>query len=377
MRPPPLLARRAVLDALWIPLAVALAGLFLIVAIASLIIAPLAPRRRVARLALFGALYLLVDASLLGCCAGLWLAHPVPARRGDGWIDAHATLLRRALTVLIRASGLLFGFRVNVEELPAPEDMAGRPLLVLARHGGPGDSFAIVHLLLTRLRRRPVVVLKESLRWDPGLDVVLSRLSSCFLPSRRAGRDLAGTVAAAAGGLGEHDAMLLFPEGGNWTPRRYRNALARLWARGRRAAAAKAAANPHVLPPQPAGLVACLAARPDLGMVLVAHTGLEDLVSAGDIWRALPATGRPLVMRWWHLPAGDLPADADLQPDWLDMQWAIVDSWIDARKAARQKGTVAPGDAGQPAASEVAATPALATPADAVADPAAADAGQG
>lgn len=337
MRPPHTLVRRLVLDPLWVPVAAALAGLFLLVAFVSVIAAPLAPRRRVARLALFGALYVVVDACLLVCCACLWLAHPVAAKRDERWGDAHAVLLRRVLTLLIAAARPLLGFRVNVEELPAAESLAGRPVLVLARHGGPGDSFAIVELLLSRLHRRPVIVLKDVLQWDPGLDVVLNRMPACFLPSRSAGRDLPGLIAAAARGLGQRDAMLLFPEGGNWTPRRHRNALARLWARGRRAAAAKAAANRHVLPPQPAGVLACLGARPDLEVVVVAHTGLEDLVSAGDVWRELPVTGRPMVMRWWQLPAADLPVDPDTRADWLDVQWAVVDSWIDARKAARQR----------------------------------------
>jgi 1-acyl-sn-glycerol-3-phosphate acyltransferase len=337
MRPPHLLVRRTVLDPLWVPVAAALAALFLLVACATVVVAPLATRRRLTRLALFGALYVLVDAFLLVSCACLWLAHPVPARRGERWADAHAALLRRALAVLIASARPLFGFRVNVEELPAPESLAGRPVLVLARHGGPGDSFAIVELLLSRLHRRPVIVLKDMLQWDPGLDVVLSRMPVCFLPARGTGRDLPGRIAAAARGLGKRDAMLLFPEGGNWTPRRHRNALARLWARGRRAAAARAAANRHVLPPQPAGVLACLGARTDLEVVVVAHTGLEDLVSAADVWRALPLTGRPMVMRWWQLPAADLPVDPDTRADWLDVQWAVVDSWIDARKAARQR----------------------------------------
>jgi 1-acyl-sn-glycerol-3-phosphate acyltransferase len=366
MKPPHTLIRRLVVDPLWVPVAAGLAGLFLVVACVSVIVAPLAPRRRVARLALFGALYVLVDAFLLVCSACLWLAHPVPARRGERWVDAHAVLLRRALTLLVAAARPLFGFRVNVEELPAAESLAGRPALVLARHGGPGDSFAIVELLLSRLHRRPVIVLKDVLQWDPGLDVVLNRMAACFLPSRGAGRDLPGRIAATARGLGQHDAMLLFPEGGNWTPSRHRNALARLWARGRRAAAAKAAANRHVLPPQPAGVLACLGARPDLEVVVVAHTGLEDLVSAADVWRALPVTGHPMVMRWWQLPAADLPLDPETRADWLDVQWAVVDSWIDARKAARQRD-----DAGLPAITEVGGP--AAQPGTEPATPAAAD----
>jgi 1-acyl-sn-glycerol-3-phosphate acyltransferase len=370
MRPPHPLVRRIVVDPLWVPLAAALAGLLLLVACVSVVLAPLATRRRVGRLALFGAIYVLVDAFLVVCCACLWLAHPVPARRGARWGDAHAVLLRRALTLLIAAAGSLFGFRVNLEELPARESLAGRPVLVLARHGGPGDSFAIAELLLSRLRRRPVIVLKDTLQWDPGLDVVLNRMPACFLPSRGTGRDLPGRVAAAARGLGERDAMLLFPEGGNWTPRRHRNAMARLWARGRRAAAAKAAANRHVLPPHPAGVLACLGARPDVEVVVVAHTGLEDLVSVADVWRALPVTGRPMVMRWWQLPAADLPVDPANRADWLDVQWAVVDSWIDARKAARQRGAE-----GLPVIADAdvpAAQPGIEAAAPAAADPAAA-----
>ncbi len=368
MRPPHPLVRRIVVDPLWVPVAVALAGLFLLVACASVVVAPLATRRRVTRLALFGALYVLVDACLLVCCACLWIAHPVPARRGERWADAHAALLRRVLVLLVAAARSLFGFRVNVEELPTAETLTGRPVLVLARHGGPGDSFAIVEVLLSRLRRRPVIVLKDVLQWDPGLDVVLSRMPACFLPARGTRRDLPGRIAAAARALGKRDAMLLFPEGGNWTPRRHRNALARLWARGRRSAAARAAANRHVLPPQPAGVLACLGARPDLEVVVVAHTGLEDLVSAADVWRALPVTGRPMVMRWWQLPAADLPVDPDTRADWLDVQWAVVDSWIDARKAARQRDAArvpAIGDPDLPDAQlgNEAAEPAAADPA--------------
>ncbi len=365
MRPPRLLVRRGLIDPLCIPVAVALAFLLVALAAVALLAAPLGSRRRIPRLALFGALYVLIDAWLVLRCAGLWLRHPIAARRGQYWADTHVRLLRAALALLVAASRPLLGFRVEAENLPAPERLAGRPLLVLARHGGPGDSFAIAEALLSDWQRRPVIVLKESLRWDPGLDIVLSRLPSCFLPARGAGRDLPARIAAVARDAGDDDAILLFPEGGNWTPRRHRLALAKLWVRGRRTAAARAAANPHVLPPQPAGMLACLDARPDLEVVVVAHTGLDDLVNAAQIWRALPVSDRPMIMRWWHLPADQLPADADLRRDWLDMQWAVLDSWIDARKAARQRRQPP-----QPAPGQ-AAVPATEPAPDAVADPAA------
>jgi hypothetical protein len=163
--------------------------------------------------------------------------------------------------------------------------------------------------------------------------VLLGRLSACFLPGRADGPDERPELMAdLARSLRGDDAMLVFPEGGNWTPRRYRQALRRLRRRGG-PAAAEAARNPNVLPPRPAGVLACLAARPDAGIVVVAHTGLDDLVSPLLVWRALPLHGRPMTVRWWHVPAGAVPAAPASQLQWLRVQWALVDSWIDARRA--------------------------------------------
>jgi 1-acyl-sn-glycerol-3-phosphate acyltransferase len=368
MRLPPRPLRRVVIDPAWVLLAAPLAAVLSVVAALGLAVMPLSRTRRVPRLACYAAVYLLVDAGIIVGCAVLWLwflvrgflvrgflargnparGYPARARRGPAWAGAHQEMLGSALRLLVSASRPLLGFEVQLEEAPEAASLAGRPLLVLARHGGPGDSFAIAELLLSRYGRRPVIVLKESLRWDPGLDVLLSRMPCCFLPARATGEDRAGRIGELAAGLAETDAMLIFPEGGNWTPRRHLRALNRLRARGRRVEAERAAANPHVLPPQPAGVQACLTARPDLGVLIVAHTGLDDLVSPALVWQALPVGGRPMVMRWWRPPPVTPPATATRLGAWLDVQWAIVDSWIDARKAARQR-TSEPAAAGSAA----------------------------
>lgn len=338
MRPPPALIRRAVLDPLWIPLAPALALLFLLAAVVSTVATPLGRRkRRPLRVGLFAALYLCLDAFLVICCAGLWLRHPVPRRRDEAsWSRAHHRLLANALSLLVGAADVLFGFRLQVQEPPDGERIAGRPLLVIARHGGPGDSFALVEMLISRYKRRPAIVLKEDLRWDPGLDLLLGRLPSCFV-RRGAGAAAQERMTELARSMRSDDAILLFPEGRNWTPRRYLRAIAKLHRTGRGEAAADAADNRNVLPPQPAGLLACLRGRPDLAVAVVAHTGLEHLVSPAQVWRALPVSGSPMIVRWWHQSARRLPGSDDGRREWLRLQWAIVDSWIDARKAARRK----------------------------------------
>jgi hypothetical protein len=80
-------------------------------------------------------------------------------------------------------------------------------------------------------------------------------------------------------------------------------------------------------------VLAALAARPDLGIVVIAHTGLEDLVSPGQVWAALPLYRRPMTVRWWYVPPGTVPSDPAEQFQWLRVQWALVDSWIGARIA--------------------------------------------
>jgi 1-acyl-sn-glycerol-3-phosphate acyltransferase len=339
VRLPPPWVRRAVLDPLWPPVALVLAAVFLVVAAAGALAWPFDRRVRVPRLALLAALYLVLNPALLVACGVLWLMRPVPAWRDDErWQDAHVRVLRRVLTTLRSAAVPLLGFRVVLEEPPDVGRISAGPILVLARHAGPGDSFTLVELLLSRYRRRPRIVLKETLQWDPGLDVILNRLSACFLPARATGADLPGRLADLARTLHGRDAMLIFPEGRNWTPHRYRRALARLHrraaARRYRLAAADAARHPNVLPPRPAGVLATLAARPDLDVVVIAHTGLEDLVSPELVWQALPLWGRPMTVRWWLDDARSVPTAPAAQEEWLRAQWATVDAWVGASRAA-------------------------------------------
>jgi hypothetical protein len=126
---------------------------------------------------------------------------------------------------------------------------------------------------------------------------------------------------------------VIFPEGGNWTPGRRRRAISSLLRRARYRPAALAAQLPHVLPPRPAGALAALAARPDADVVIVAHTGLDTITSAGTAWHSLPVADRPMRLRWWWQPVESLPADNAARQQWLEWQWVLVDEWIDARKA--------------------------------------------
>ena len=78
------------------------------------------------------------------------------------------------------------GLRIDIEG-PDPDAYPGPPLLVFCRHAGPGDSFMLMHALMHWYDREPRVVLKDTLQWDPAIDVLLNRLPNRFIsqPRRR------------------------------------------------------------------------------------------------------------------------------------------------------------------------------------------------
>jgi 1-acyl-sn-glycerol-3-phosphate acyltransferase len=144
-------------------------------------------------------------------------------------------------------------------------------------------------------------------------------------------------LAAMARRLGPGQVLLLFPEGANWTPHRRQRAINRL-RRDRKAAAARAATlMTNVLPPRPGGVLACLDSRPDVSVVVVAHAGLDRIVSARQVWDQLPIT-TPMMVRAW--PTAEVPPGEEARLAWLTLEWAVVDEWVDAFHA----GALARGD---------------------------------
>jgi 1-acyl-sn-glycerol-3-phosphate acyltransferase len=328
----PLLARRLLIPVLIAFEVLLLLGLALAAVIGLLV--GLADRRlRLLKVALMGMAYVVAEVLALISFAGVWALRPFRPR---GWYDrVNLRILVVALGAILGAGRVLLGFRVVVEDPPSPSPLDHRePVIVLARHGGIGDSYALVWLLAGRYQRRPRVVLKEVLLWEPLLDVALNRLGASFL-SRRTDRDAdpASQIGILARDLGAGDALLLFPEGGNWTPRRRLRAIARLRADRKPEASRKAQLMEHVLPPHPDGVLACLQTRPDLAVVVFAHTGLDKITSVAAVWDAIPFR-TPMTVRWW--PAVPPPPDPEGQRNWLTTEWAVVDEWIDAAGAGPQ-----------------------------------------
>ncbi|QKW33247.1 1-acyl-sn-glycerol-3-phosphate acyltransferase [Actinomadura sp. NAK00032] len=278
-------------------------------------------RWRARRLLWFALAWGTRESAAVLACGLLWLRR----RTRD---DRHYDVIRRYVAGLYGTAQRHLGLRVEITGEGA-EPPGDRPLIVLSRHAGPGDALLLVHHLLTDYRRRPRVVMKAQLQLDPCIDIAANRMPNVFVTPGGGAVDDIGRLAA---GLGPRDALLIFPEGGNFSPARRRRAIRRLARLHRTDEAARAAAMPNLMPPRPGGVLAALDAAPDADVVFVAHTGLDDMATVGDIWRRIPLTA-PVHARWWRIPAEDVPDGRDARVDWLYREWERADAWIGENRA--------------------------------------------
>lgn len=286
-------------------------------------------RWRALRLTWFAVLWMVIESIVLVALFGLWLASGLGSRiRTEKFTDAHYRLMALFLRMIVGSARRTFGLKMTIGE-PLPAEGAHRPLLVFARHAGPGDSFLLVDALLNRAGRRPSIVLKDTLQWDPAIDIALNRLPSWFVSTdTRAGTTAVDAIAALAAGLGSRDALVIFPEGGNFTPGRRTRAIEKLKAAGLAEFARRASAMEHLLPPKPDGVLAAIRNAPDAMILFVGHAGLETMSTVSDIWYGLRMD---IMVRThvWSALASDLPAGEPELQGWLYDQWAEMNTWLD------------------------------------------------
>jgi 1-acyl-sn-glycerol-3-phosphate acyltransferase len=301
-----------------------------------------APRSRALRVAFLALTWSAGETAGLTALLCLWIASGLGGRlRTEPYQARHYGLMRWFLDLVYRAAQRACGLRVSVTGPGDAADAGSRPLIVACRHAGPGDSLLLVHHLLTVCGRRPRVVMKAALQLDPIVDIAANRVPNAFLrQATRTGRgDATAQIRRLAAGLDGRDALVIFPEGGNWTPLRWQRAIERLRRRGQGDLAARMEAMPNVLPPRPAGTLAALAACPEADVIFVAHTGLDRLVSVRDVWRSL-LTDMEVRARCWRVPSAAVPRAAghDAQVAWLYDWWGRVDAWITAERARMADG---------------------------------------
>jgi 1-acyl-sn-glycerol-3-phosphate acyltransferase len=332
---PPRAVRRVTGPLLLAALVAGVALLPLLVVVAVVVSIWLPGRWRALRLLAFALVYLALEVGALAAAGVLWVLSGFGRRLHSGRCQAaHYTVLRLVLAALMRSAQGLFALRLVTDGeswSPLDDGIPGstNAMVVLSRHAGPGDSFLLVHTLMDRDHlRQPRIVLKDVLQLDPLIDVHLNRLPNYFVSSGPgAGERSEAAVAELARTLGEEDALLIFPEGANFTPQRRTRAIQRLRDRGLRSAVRRAEAMQRVLPPRPGGVTAAVTAAPHADVVFVAHTGLEHLSTVRDVWRGLPMD-KTLHLRWWFVPAAEVPREEAELTAWLFGWWETIDAWI-------------------------------------------------
>jgi 1-acyl-sn-glycerol-3-phosphate acyltransferase len=328
-RVPPRLVRRLIIGPL--SFAVALLGIaispvvLLITAIVDLF---LPGSFRTTRLVAVLVVFLMCEIAGMTAALVLWIASGFGfALHSKRFENAHHRLIAWWLARLIGAATKLLGLRIELEDAPAPRAGA---VLVFPRHAGPGDSLLIARTLMGGYQRRPRIVMKEGLQWSPTIDIVGNRLKACFIrPTDRDASRFIARIGALADGLGVQDAVVLFPEGGNFSLRRRERAIAKLRESGRADYAARAESMSHLLAPRPGGALAAMESAPHADVVFVAHTGLEYLSSTPELWASIPLA-KPIIGRYWRVAPEDIPSDREARIDWLYSWWSTIDTWIES-----------------------------------------------
>lgn len=344
---PPRLIRRLLLAPLVVVMAVGLAALTPAVALLTLAFNLVRrrtrsgrPRRgRALRVVWVALAWAVGETAALTVLLCLWIASGFGGRIDtEPYRTRHYAVMGWFLDLIYRATRRACGLRVEVAAPPDASEIGDRPLIVLSRHAGPGDSIMLVHYLLMVCERRPRIVMKATLQLDPSIDIVANRVPNAFLRrhSRSAGTGVSTggwqqveQIKRLAAGLEPRGALVIFPEGGNWTPQRWRRGVERLRRQGQAELADRAAAMPNLLPPRTNGAFAAIGACPDADVIFVAHTGLDQLVSVRDVWKSLQ-TDVTVHARWWRVPTADVPraADHETQVAWVYDWWARLDAWI-------------------------------------------------
>jgi 1-acyl-sn-glycerol-3-phosphate acyltransferase len=277
------------------------------------------------------ALYLACEMVGLAAAAAIWLGtlggRLVTAARYE---QANAALQRRWTETLFRGGAALFQMKVHIEGQACVERA---PFLLFVRHSSTADTLVAAAAVANPFRILLKYVVKRELLWDPCLDVVGRRLPNVFVDrSGERGKAEVEAVAALADGLDSRQAVLIYPEGTRFTPKKHAAAVERLIQEGRTELAGIARDYQHVLPPKLGGPLKLLERAPGVDVVFLEQTGFEGAASLAHFWRGA-FIGRAIEIRLRRVAAGDIPeAGRDV---WLFEQWRETDRWISERITAR------------------------------------------
>lgn len=326
----------------WQRRAVSIPAVFIIAALYSLLLLPalvltlatdVVLRRNGASTRALLALGLYVACEVFGVLASLvvWLALGWrPDRRP--FVRANYRLQRLWARMLLGGALRLYGMRLHLTGADALEP---GPFLLFVRHASTIDTLLAANFVGPEHPFQLRYVIKRELLWDPCLDIVGQRIPNVFIQrgSGEGAREIEA-IRALARDLGPDDGVLIYPEGTRATEAKRAQALARIAAASPERLA-RVATLRHVLPPRYGGSLGLIHERPDVDVVVLAHTGLEGIEDLNDLWSGA-LIGRELRVHLWRVAAAAIPHEPAAREAWLDREWQRLDEWIDQHVDRRQ-----------------------------------------
>ncbi len=126
--------------------------------------------------------------------------------------------------------------------------------------------------------------------------------------------------------VGADEAVLIYPEGTRATAKKI--ARAKEIIRERSPDVAELA-EPlvNLLPPRLGGPLALLDSGEGMDVLFFAHVGFDGFEYISDIW-AGGLIGRTVRMKFWRVPAAEIPRDERGRTEWLYAHWQRMDRWV-------------------------------------------------
>ncbi len=225
---------------------------------------------------------------------------------------------------------VLFGltFEVEGDELVEPA-----PAIYMIRHASIIDN-ALPATVISRPHGIDLrYVLKHELSKIPTLDLGGHWIPTCFVrrASANAGAEVT-RVRSLGKALGEHDGVLIYPEGTRCTAEKLARAQAKL-AESDPEVGLLAARLRHLLPPRLGGPLALLDEAGNADVVICGHVGLDGFEYISDVWSGA-LVGTTVRVRFWRHARAEVPESEEDRIAWIYEQWQTLDDWIGERQDA-------------------------------------------
>jgi 1-acyl-sn-glycerol-3-phosphate acyltransferase len=268
---------------------------------------------------LFGEMRALVAMFAIWIVTGAWFGVGSHRRRvllyrlRVHWCTSHLSGIR-----------VLFGLKLEIEGL---DEAAPGPVTIMMRHASIIDNL-LPDAIVSRTHGIGLrYVIKRELHMVPTIDIGGRWVPTNYV--RRASGDAETEITnlrKLTEDLGSGEGILIYPEGARFEPKKL--ARAQEIVRERQPEYAEFADQlENLLPPRLGGPLALLADAPGADVVFCAHVGFDGFQYISDIW-AGGLVGSVIGIKFWRVPAAEIPDSEDARARWLFGQWLDMDRWV-------------------------------------------------